>query len=186
MAKRHNRRAPIYEYQPLHITGAGTNIAVGTQVSTTSTTAITAGNTVTVTPAAMTNIIPGMALNISHGTGTAEDVVVISTTATTFTALFQNAHSGTYNICSWKSTFVKGININQSGTAFTLNLFNGNQNAYFAGGTTTPSAFASIVTTAAIPVSHIELPGVIDHGLFYTLSGITGTVDFTLWYADEY
>ena len=67
------------------------------KVSTTATTTVTSGATV-ITPADMTNIVPGILLNVYSGTGTAETVPVTATTTTTFTATFANAHSGTYSI----------------------------------------------------------------------------------------
>src|SRR5882762_380442 len=47
----------------------------------------------TATPSSMINILPNMLLVISPGGGNQETVQVISTTATTFTAYFQNAHT---------------------------------------------------------------------------------------------
>jgi len=41
----------------------------------------------------MSNVVPGMSLNIAAGGGTAETVVVQSVTATTFTATFGFSHS---------------------------------------------------------------------------------------------
>lgn len=69
-------------------------------VATTAPTTITAGSRQTVTPAAMTGIVPGMALHFSGGTGTGETVYVLAVTSTTFDAFFVNAHSGAYNITS--------------------------------------------------------------------------------------
>lgn len=188
MAKRHVRSAPVYEYQPFHITAAGTVVPVGTLVSTTATTTVSSAGSTTITPASMTNIVPGITLNISHGTGTAEDVVVTSVTATTFTAVFANTHSGTYNICSTKGTFVKRINFNTYDTvANTVTLYNGNPNAYYPGTTTAiGTAFAVFkLPTSGQPLS-ISLPGVVDKGLFYTVSAVTTSVDYTIWYIDEY
>ena len=192
MTKRHNRTAPIDEYVPLHITSTGTNVPVGTLVATTATTAITAGQTIAVTPASMTNIIVGMQLNISHGSGGAsEDVTVLSISSTQFTATFQNAHSGTYNICSWKSTFLKGITLGTYPTTSTITftLYNGSQTAYFATTTTTPSAASTItvpVTAATLLPKFVPLPGVIPYGAFYSITGTGTAFDLTLWYADEY
>jgi hypothetical protein len=187
MAKRHVRYAPFHEYQPLHITGTGTAQAVGAQVVTTATTAIAAAGSVVITPASMTNIVDGMLLNISGGTGTAEDVVVTNISPTTFTATFQNTHSGTYNVLSYKATFMQGLSINQSGSSVTLTLYNGNPNAKFPGTTNAVGvAFAVIAfSTALTAPTYVALPGVADKGLFYTLAA-TGTVDYTIWYADEY
>jgi hypothetical protein len=68
-----------------------------TGVDTTSSTAITAGS-VTITPAAMTNITTSTLLYISGGTGTAEYVTPSAVTGSTLTATFANNHTGTYRI----------------------------------------------------------------------------------------
>ncbi|MCZ8512415.1 hypothetical protein O9H85_08205 [Paenibacillus filicis] len=85
-------------------------IATGTQqlassFSTTSTTSVTAGQTVSVTPAAMSGTVQGSAWSIQVGsvlvvdTGASkETVVVTAVTSNTFTAKFNNAHSGTWTI----------------------------------------------------------------------------------------
>lgn len=187
MAKRHVRYAPVQEYIPLHVTSTGTVVAVGTQVVTTATTVVAAAGSVTITPASMANIGVGMTLNISGGTGTSEDVVVTAITTTTFTAVFQNTHSGTYNVLSYKGTFTEGISINQSGSSVTLTLYNGNPNAKVPGTTNAVGvAFAVVAFSTALTVpAWITLPGTIDKGLFYTLAA-TGTVDYTIWYLDEY
>lgn len=182
MAKRHVRHAPVYEYLPLHITGAATAAPVGNLVATTSSTTVAAPGSVTITPASMANIYVNMLLNISGGTGTAEDVTVTSVTSTTFTATFANTHSGTYNISSYKGTFIRGVTVNQVGTTPELKLYNGNPNAKYPGTSTTIGViFADLKPTA---VGFIDYPGVIDKGLFYDFSGTT--CDITLWYGDEY
>ncbi len=66
-------------------------------VNTTSATTVVA-STMAVTPLSMSNIAVGMSLFFSGGTGAAETVTVLSTTATTFTATFANGHSGAYTI----------------------------------------------------------------------------------------
>jgi hypothetical protein len=178
MAKRHMRRAPVYEYQPYPITAAvGTATPVGRQVNTTASTAITAGTSVAVTPASMANIVIGMGLSIYGGTGTAEQVTVTAVSTTTFTATFVNAHSGTYNITSIKGTFLKGITINQVGTTPSIVLYNGNPAATPAG-----VAFATIVPTT--PVT-LEYDLAVDNGLWIT-SAATGTPNYTIRYIDEY
>lgn len=182
MAKRHVRHAPVYEYVPFYVTGAATTAPVGNQVATTSSTAVAAPGSVTITPGSMANIYVNMLLNISGGTGTAEDVVVSAVTSTTFTATFANTHSGTYNITSYKATFIRGITINQVGTTPEIILYKGNPNAKYPGTSTTIGvAFADLKPTA---VGFIDYPGVIDGGLYYTSSG-TG-INMTIWYADEY
>lgn len=68
-------------------------------VSTTTATAVGAPGSVTVTPAAMTNIFAGTQLLVDVGAAQ-ETVVVTATTSTTFTATFANTHSGTWNVVS--------------------------------------------------------------------------------------
>jgi hypothetical protein len=93
-------------------------------VNTTATTAVTSGATV-ITPADMTNIVPGILLNVYSGTGTAETVPVTATTSTTFTATFANSHSGTYSISL--SSSLNGVS--RILLAASTNLWNGLQAA---------------------------------------------------------
>ena len=68
-----------WQYRPFHITATqATATAIGNNVATTSSTTITAGPGVVVTPASMANITVGRWLNFSGGTGTFEDVLVKS------------------------------------------------------------------------------------------------------------
>lgn len=83
-------------------------------VNTTSATTISAGLQ-TVTPASMANIMVGMKLTFSGGTGATEVVTVASVNASagTFTAVFANGHSGAYTIVSAPLatiTFASGTN----------------------------------------------------------------------------
>ncbi len=64
-------------------------------VATTSSTPVTAGSTQTITVASATNIVQNMWLTIDTGTPT-ETVKVTSISGTSVTALFTNAHTGTY------------------------------------------------------------------------------------------
>lgn len=87
-------------------------------INTTATTAVGAAGAATITPASMANIAVNSVINVSGGTGTAEQIVVSAVTPTTFTAVFANTHSGTYNLVSAPLatvTFGNGTN----GTAFT-------------------------------------------------------------------
>lgn len=104
------------------ITGAATNNCTfnlrqyrgGSIVATTTaTTAVTGAGSATITPASMAGIFVGQTLAISGGTGTAENVVVTAITSTTFSAVFANTHSGTYNIAQAPlatTTFASGTN----------------------------------------------------------------------------
>lgn len=62
-------------------------------VNTTLGTPVSAPGQATVTPVAMTSIFPGAILIIGYGAQDQEPVTVSSTTATTFTATFANAHA---------------------------------------------------------------------------------------------
>lgn len=74
--------ASAYNYN--NVTGTGNT----TVVNTTSNTAVTGPGLFTVSPAAMTNIIPNslVSFNLEHG------ILVISVTDSTFTAYFQSSH----------------------------------------------------------------------------------------------
>lgn len=66
-------------------------------VETTATGSITAGETATVTPASMTEIVAHARLVVDVGDA-AEVVVVRAVTVSTFTAFFANAHIGTFPV----------------------------------------------------------------------------------------
>lgn len=70
--------------------------------TTTSSTAVTSGSTV-ITPASMYGIHVGDQLLVDTG-GSAEVVTVTAVTNTTFTAVFANAHSGTYAVVTNPAT----------------------------------------------------------------------------------
>ena len=78
---------------------SGTYSITSVPVNTTAPTAVTSGSTV-ITPASMVGIYAKQCLYVYGATGTPEYVNVASVASTTFTATFQNAHSGTYNITS--------------------------------------------------------------------------------------
>lgn len=91
------------------LTGAATNNvayninqkrAGAALINTTASTAVGAAGSVVITPASMANIAVNSVINLSGGTGTAEQIVVSAVTPTTFTATFANTHSGTYNLVS--------------------------------------------------------------------------------------
>lgn len=82
-------------------------------INTTATTAVAAPGAATITPASMANITVNSVINVSGGVGTAEQIVVSAVTPTTFTAVFANTHSGTYNLVSAPVatvTFANGTN----------------------------------------------------------------------------
>src|SRR5256885_13768992 len=111
------------QYRPLHITATGTGVPVGNNVATTAPTTITAGADRVVTPASMANITVGRWLNFAGGTGTAEDVVVQTVTATTFTADFVNGHSGAYTISSQRTADPGHFVVNAPDTPVTAPLY---------------------------------------------------------------
>lgn len=163
-----------WQYLPFHISAvAASAVAIGDNVATTAPTTITAGNGVVVTPASMANIRPGRWLNFNGGTGTAEDVQVISTTATTFTANFVNNHSAAYVISSQRVVDAGALIVNNAGTAVVITLYNGHPNAAVAG-----TAFAVVSPNVSEPTR--EYMVACTRGLFYTLSGTPG--DFTMTY----
>lgn len=167
----------VSDYTPLHITAIGTLVPVGLCVNTTSGTTITAGSNVTVTPASMAGIVPGLTLNFANGTGTAENVVVKTITSTTFTADFVNNHSGSYNITSLRGTFLGPIVVNSAGSGATLTLYNGSPN-------TLPKAGAAIAVIAIAAGQPLNFACTCDNGLFYTLAA-TSAPDLTLHYIDH-
>jgi hypothetical protein len=168
-----------WQYRPFHITATqATATAIGNNVATTSSTTITAGPGVVVTPASMANITVGRWLNFSGGTGTFEDVLVksIDTVGGTFTADFVNNHSGGYTISSQRTVDIGDVVVNDPGTSVVLTLYDGNPNA-------TPAGTAiAVIKPASGNDTKID-KGRINRGLFYTLSGTPG--DVTVWYHDR-
>ena len=185
MATRHVRYSPIGDYMPLHISSIGTAIPVGQCVSTTSSTTITAGAAVTVTPASLANIRPGMRLNFAHGTGTAEDIYVISVDSVggTFTANFANNHSGAYTIISYCGSFLGRLTINQAGDGTTITLYNGHPSISPA--PTTPGFGIVAVIQPGVANTPLEFGVALDFGLFYTVATTGSVGDYTLMYADQ-
>jgi hypothetical protein len=125
----------------------------------------------------MNNIVPGMILNIANGTGTAEDVLVKSVTATTFTADFAYNHSGAYTIISRRGAYLGRVLINAVGTSITLTLYNGHPSILPDAG----AALAVITPAANMPPQVFDCA--CDKGLFYTVAGTTAG-DYTLTYLD--
>lgn len=173
---RHQRYALVGEYQMVRITSSGTLVPVGAGVNTTSGTTISAGNSIVVTPVSMSNIVPGMLLNVANGTGAPEDVRVKAITATTFTADFKNGHSGAYTILSRRGAFVGRVMVNNAGSAATLTLYNGSPSVLPDPG----APFAVIPLTGA---TQIVYDCAVDKGLLYTITG--SGFDMTLTYLDQ-
>ena len=166
-----------WQYRPFRIASTqATAAAIGNNVATTSSTTITAGNGVVVTPASMQNITVGRWLNFNGGTGSPEDVQVLSVTSTTFTANFVNNHSGGYTISSQRTVDLGDVVINDPGTSVVLTLYDGNPNSW-AGGTV-----IGVIKPASGNDNKIA-KGRCNFGLFYTCSGTPG--DITIWYHDR-
>jgi len=125
----------------------------------------------------MSNITPGMLLNFANGTGTAEDVLVISTTSTTLTANFVNNHSGAYTIISRRGIDLGNVVIGKSGSGCTLTLYNGHPSLL-------PDAGASMAVIDPSDPTGREFFCTCDKGLFYTYAGST-LGDITLMYLDH-
>jgi hypothetical protein len=168
-----------WQYRPFHINATqATAAAIGNNVATTSSTTITAGSNVVVTPASMNNIVAGRYLNFSGGTGTFEDVLVksVDTGAGTFTADFVNNHSGGYTISSQRTVDLGDIEIGDPGTSMVVTLYDGNPNA-------TPAGTAIGVIKPAAGNDNKFFKGRINRGLFYACSGTLG--DITVMYHDR-
>lgn len=185
----HSRSDSLSPYYPFHInTNAPTARPLAGNVTTTSATTIVAGANVVVTPASLTNILQGMELNFSAGTGAAEDVVVknVNAVAGTFTADFVNGHSGAYNIVSMRPQYLGSLVVNAQGTtpSATFSIYNGSPLLY-NGGTGTGVLIASVV----VPLAGSALPQYLyncycSRGAFYTFTNSTGG-SFTFMAVDD-
>lgn len=184
MPARHAPTAPVAEYQPYHIGAAIANATpVGQLVNTTASTAITGGQSNTVAPASMAGITQGLLLVVYGGAGTAEEVVVTSVTATTFTATFANSHSGTYNITSKKGVDLGPAIFNQLGTGMTLTLYNGNPDAALLTQFANAPGYGviAVITPASAP---FPFGVACDYGLYVKYTGTTAG-DVTLHYRPQ-
>lgn len=165
-------------YRPLHITGTGTAVPVFPFASTTASTAVVPTTVATViTPASMANIYPYEYLMVYGGTGTAEIIQVLSTTATTFTALFANTHSSTYTLVAQKPGSLGPIVIGNAGTNTVLTLYNGApalNGLYGSNGNT----IGIYTITPSMP--YLPEHGYLENQLFYTIAG--SNFDLTLYY----
>jgi hypothetical protein len=171
----HERTDSLSPYFPFEVTAAVTASPLGNNVATTAPTTIVAGSDVVVTPVSMRNILAGMRLNLSAGTGTAEDVVVkkINVVGGTFTADFVNGHSGAYNIISFRAQYLGALIFNTTGFSNVI-IYNGSPLLY-NGGTGKGVQIASIATPS------LTFPYMYNcycsRGVFYTVTG-TGSMTF--------
>lgn len=166
-----------WQYRPFHISAPGNTVPVGNNVSTTAGDIITPG-TFTVTPVSMQNITVGRWLNFNGGTGTPEDVLVTAASATTFTAVFQNSHSGGYVISSQRTVDIGEFIVNTLGSGVVITLYDGHPNAWVPG-----SVFAVITPSAGEPTRIFK--DRCNRGLFYTATATGAFGDYTVTYHDR-
>jgi hypothetical protein len=166
-----------WEYRPFHIATEGENIPVGNNVSTTAPTLITPGMII-VTPLSMQNIAIGRWLNVNGGTGTPEDVQVTSITSTTFTATFQNSHSGAYAISSQRAVDVGEFTVNTLGSGVTITLYDGHPGAWV------PGTVFAVITPGPGDNPRIYRTR-LNRGLFYTAVATGAFGDYTITYHDR-
>ncbi len=169
---------PHREFRPFRINALqATAAAIGNNVATTAPTTITAGNGVVVTPASMNNITVGRMLNFNGGTGSPEDVQVLSVTSTTFTANFVNNHSGAYVISSSRTVDLGHFTVNQAGSSILITLYDGHPSAWVAG-----TVIGVISPNVSEPTREFMVR--CNRGLFYVVSGTTAG-DYTVTYHDR-
>lgn len=169
---------PDWQYRPFRINALQSTVTpIGNNVATTAPTTITAGNGVVVTPASMANITVGRWLNFNGGTGSPEDVQVLAVTSTTFTANFQNNHSGAYVISSQRAVDLGMLVVNQAGSGITVTLYDGHPNAWVPG-----TVIAAVSPNVSEPTREFKIR--CNRGLFYTATGST-IGDYTISYHDR-
>ncbi len=133
MPTRLQQFAPTGQYAPFHLAAAqATASPVGADLATTSATAIPGGGvstTITLAggAAAARALRVGQMVTIAGGVGTPEQVRVASRDAVagTLTAVFAQAHSGTYRVTSQTAGWLGRVLINAAGSGMTLTLYNG-------------------------------------------------------------
>lgn len=179
MAQRHNKVAPVGQYRPFPITSAIPTLSgVGHCVATTAPGPISVGVQV-ITPASMVGIVEGQLLNVGDGANS-EDVRVTAVTANTFTALFQNAHSGSVNLTSRNGSFLGGLFVGQVGSGVTIEIHNGHPNLSPAPSGDPSFGAISLITPVA---GYQPFPAALDYGLYIKVTG--GTIgNYTLLYED--
>jgi hypothetical protein len=128
----------------------------------------------------MVGIYPYTFLLAYGGSGTAEIVQVTQAydfTATTFKAVFANAHSGTWNIVSQKPTEIGPIVIGNAGTGTKLILYDGAP--ALAGGSWGDQGRIISTLEPTSPATFYPNEGKIYNTLFYTITG--SGFNITLW-----
>ncbi len=131
-----------------------------------------------VTPASITNILQGMILNFSAGTGAAEDVVVntVNYVGGTFTANFVNGHSGAYKIVSMRAQYLGSMVVNAVGSITGVTIYNGSPLLY-NGGTGTGVIIAQLSAAPSLTTPYIY-NCYCSRGVFVTTAGTGGSLTF--------
>ncbi len=183
MPFRRTEYAQVGQYQPYHISALQTTATpIGALVNTTSTTAIGAAGSATITVAsaqAVAAMRPGMILVIYGGTGTAEEVTVTSPhyNAATVTATFANTHSGTYNVTSKTGVSLGRVIIGGAGSTVTLTISNGNPAISAANA----PGYGTIAVITPVAGATYDFEVSADYGLYFTYTGTTAG-DLTITY----
>ena len=118
-------------------------------------------------------------LSFANGMGTPENVQVLNTTSTTFTANFQYSHSGAYTIVSLRGANLGHLIVGNPGTGVIFTFYNGHPYNSPAG-----AAF-SVIEIEDKPMYPFNCA--VDNGLLYTVAVTGGGTmgDFTLMYIDQ-
>lgn len=173
-------------YRPWPITAATTMPQpVFPFVNTTGQTIITQPGVQSCTPASMVGIAPFMFLLVyptSNGIGTPEIVQVLNVSATSFTANFQNLHSG-YYLVSQKPGELGKISVGTPGSNAILTLYNGAP--ALAGLYGSQGEVIETLTLADLTGGYTPSSGYLENTLFYTLA-CTVAPKVTLWYQARY
>ncbi len=184
MASRHQRIAPVAEYQAYNLTAATTGtdgVCIGSLFDTTSTTAVSAPGSATITLAAFNPLLTvGTQVYIYAGTGTGEQVTItaVNTSTPSITAVFANTHSGTYHVTIRTAVKVGTIFFGALGSTMSLAIWNGLPELS-AG--SPPATKITTITPANVCYS---LGCTVDQGLFVTYTGTTAG-DCTIFYLSD-
>lgn len=162
---KHEDAIPQYKVFRITALTTATPVPIGLAVNTTIAAAITAGNSVTITPLAMTNITKGKRLSIVNG-ATWENITVLSVTGTTFVANFANSYGTASNLYSVDGAVLGPVVVNSPGATVVLTLYNGLPGML-------PKAGAIIAAITPVAGSTLGYAAIIDQGLFMTYLGTT-------------
>jgi hypothetical protein len=119
------------------------------------------------------SLVAGMSFIVSDGTGTAEVITAtaVNTSLTTpsITAVFAGAHSGTYNVRTFRGSHLGTIVVNDPGTTMVLTLYNGHP----AITGSNPGA-GKVIAAIKVVAPGYTFNAAVPNGLFYTLTGTPG------------